>query len=83
LTYLVIEYIIILYFLREVFLNKNNMNIIKYLRSVVKEFNNVKWPTKKMTILFTLGVMGIATVVIIYLGLLDFAFVELVNRFLI
>ena len=57
--------------------------MINYLKSVGREFKNIQWPTKKITTLFTIGVIIISLVTIIYLGLLDFVFVDLVDRFLI
>jgi len=57
--------------------------MIKYLRNVYREAQNIQWPTKHLATMFTLGVIAIALFAVVYLGILDFAFVEVVNKFLI
>ena len=59
------------------------MSIIKYLRNVHRESKNIQWPTKKVTTLFTVGVIIVSLITIVYIGVLDFAFVEAVNKFLL
>ena len=65
------------------FLNKRkNMQQIKnYLRGVTREFNLVKWPTKKTSWYFTLGVLVISIFFGIYIGLFDIFFAKILNIF--
>ena len=48
--------------------------IINYLKETRAEMNNVKWPTRKQTINFTLAVIVVSVVVAYYIGLFDFVF---------
>lgn len=48
-----------------------------------RELKRVNWPTRKETIRYTLFVIGISLVVAAYLGLLDFIFVQLLERLVI
>ena len=57
--------------------------MIKYLRSVAREFKNIQWPTTHTTTILTAGVIAVSAAAIIYLGALDFVFVAIVNKFLI
>ncbi len=55
------------------------MSIIKYLKEVNAEVKNIKWPTKKVTMFFSVGVILIALLFAAYVGFLDFVFTEIVN----
>ncbi len=59
------------------------MDVIKYLKHVYRESKNIQWPTRKVTTLFTVGVIIVSLITIVYIGVLDFAFVEAVNKFLL
>lgn len=59
------------------------MSIITYLQEVNAETKNIKWPTKKVTTYFTVGVIMISLLFAAYIGLLDFVFTEIVNRVII
>ncbi len=48
--------------------------IINYLKETKAEMQNVKWPTRKQTINFTIAVIVVSLVVAYYIGLLDFVF---------
>jgi len=57
--------------------------MFKYLKAVVREFKNVKWPTTKVAIYYTLSVIALAIFVAVYIGLLDTVFINIVEKFLI
>lgn len=48
--------------------------IINFIKDVIAEAKNVTWPTRKQTIIFTLGVLAVSVIVAYYLGLLDYLF---------
>lgn len=50
------------------------MNIISYLRHVRAELMHVVWPEYRTAFAHTLIIIGIAAVVAVFVGLLDFAF---------
>ena len=55
--------------------------IASFLSEVRIEIKKVSWPNKKETINYTLIIIGISLVVAFYLGGLDFAFKQLLQRF--
>jgi preprotein translocase SecE subunit len=57
--------------------------MLKYLKEVNAESKNIKWPTKKMTTHFTIGVIIISIIFAIYIAGLDFVFSEITNKFII
>lgn len=59
------------------------MKVIQYLKDVNAETKNIKWPTKKTTMYFTIGVLAISLFFAIYLGLLDYVFTQITSRFII
>ncbi|PID83459.1 preprotein translocase subunit SecE [Candidatus Campbellbacteria bacterium] len=59
------------------------MKVIEYLKDVNAETKNIKWPTKKITMYFTLGVLAISLFFAIYLGLLDYVFTQITSKFII
>jgi len=61
------------------FLNK----IWQFLREARSEFKKVTWPTKKDTTRYTLIVVVLSLAVAFFLGLWDFVFTWLLNRFII
>ncbi|HAU07672.1 MAG: preprotein translocase subunit SecE [Candidatus Yanofskybacteria bacterium RIFOXYD1_FULL_44_17] len=56
--------------------------IINFLKEVRVELSKVTWPTKKQTTVYTLVVIGISLFLAIFLGLLDFFFEFLLNKFI-
>ena len=59
------------------------MSILSYLKEVNAETKNIKWPTKKVTSYFTIGVILISLLFAVYIGLSDFVFTEIVNKFIV
>lgn len=57
--------------------------MFKYLKEVNAESKNIKWPTKKVTTYFTIGVLVISVIFAVYIAGLDFVFSEITNRFII
>lgn len=55
--------------------------VITYFKEVRVEMKKVNWPSREMTIKYTLIVIGLALVVAIYLGSLDVVFTNLLDRF--
>ncbi|MBI3638135.1 preprotein translocase subunit SecE [Candidatus Wolfebacteria bacterium] len=53
-----------------------------YIQESRQEFGRVNWPTKQETIRLTLIVIGISIGVAAFLGLLDFIFSYLLQKFL-
>lgn len=56
--------------------------INNFFKEVISEIKKVNWPTKKETIRYTLIVIGVSTVVAIFLGGLDFFFTTILNKFI-
>jgi len=59
------------------------MNIPQFLKEVRHELAKVTWPTKNQIIQYTVVVIAISLAMAIFLGLLDFMFEWLLNRFII
>ncbi|HCX28146.1 MAG TPA: preprotein translocase subunit SecE [Candidatus Portnoybacteria bacterium] len=55
----------------------------KFFKEVRLELKKVTWPSRQETINYTLMVIGISLAVALFLGLLDFLFFWLINKFLI
>jgi preprotein translocase SecE subunit len=49
---------------------------IEYFKEVQAEAKNVKWPTRKQTLYFTLAVLVVSLFVAYYLGFWDYLFSE-------
>ncbi|MBI4033997.1 MAG: preprotein translocase subunit SecE [Candidatus Brennerbacteria bacterium] len=45
-----------------------------------RELKRVNWPSRKETVRYTLFVIGFSVVVAAFLGLLDFIFIQLLER---
>ncbi|MEK7567019.1 MAG: preprotein translocase subunit SecE [Patescibacteria group bacterium] len=54
-----------------------------YLKSTKLEIKNVNWPTRSETIRFTLLVVCVSAAIALYLGFLDFIFINLLERFIL
>jgi len=59
------------------------MNIFDYFRETKGEMKHVSWPTKKQVTAYTVSVVIISIFAALYLGLFDYIFTEIVNRFFI
>jgi len=57
--------------------------IIQFLKEVRVELAKVSWPTRNQTILYTLVVIGISLFFALYLGLLDFVYKFIIDKFLL
>jgi len=55
----------------------------RFFKEVRLELKKVTWPSRQETINYTLMVIGISLAVALFLGLLDFLFSWLINKFLI
>ncbi|MEK7555330.1 MAG: preprotein translocase subunit SecE [Patescibacteria group bacterium] len=54
-----------------------------YLQESRQEFRRVNWPTRKETIRLTLVVIVFSLIVAVFLGVLDFLFTYLLEKFFI
>ena len=57
--------------------------IIIFLKEVRVELAKVSWPTRNQTILYTLVVIGISLFMAVFLGLLDFGYKTIIDKFLL
>lgn len=57
--------------------------IITFLKEVRVELAKVSWPTRNQTVLYTLVVIGISLFVAVFLGLLDFGYKTIIDKFLL
>ena len=57
--------------------------IINFLKEVGDELKKVSWPTRKETTKLTLIVIGGSVVIAVFLGVLDFIFSFLMNKFVV
>lgn len=55
------------------------MSIISYISEVKSEAKNIKWPTKKQVISYTVAVIVLSLVLAIYIGALDAFFAKLLS----
>ncbi len=57
----------------------------RYIRATIAEMKHVKWPTRRQASVYTVLVIGISAVVMIFVSLADFVFISgidfVVNRF--
>jgi len=54
-----------------------------FFKEVAVEARKVNWPTREETLRYTLIVIGISLALALFLGVLDFVFVKILNRFFI
>lgn len=52
-----------------------------YFKHVRAELRHVAWPSREMTIVYTVMVIGISLGIAVYLGLLDYVFSLIIKRF--
>ena len=57
--------------------------IITFLKEVKVELAKVSWPTRNQTVLYTLVVIGFSLFVAVFLGLLDFGYKFIIDKFLL
>jgi preprotein translocase subunit SecE len=57
--------------------------IFTFLKEVRLEMKKVNWPTRNQTIRYTLIVLGVSVGVACFLGLIDFIFTALLNKFIL
>ena len=55
------------------------MSITNYFRDVRSEMRHVTWPSRRMTIVYTLVVVLVSLFTAVYLGLLDYAFSAIIK----
>lgn len=48
--------------------------MINYFKDVRAEMKHVSWPSRRLTITYTIVVVGLSLATAVYLGLLDFVF---------
>jgi preprotein translocase subunit SecE len=46
----------------------------KYIRLTMAELRQVSWPNRRQTIMYTVLVIGLSTIVALYVGALDYLF---------
>ena len=56
---------------------------ITFLKEVRLEMKKVNWPTKQETIKYVIIVIGVSAVLAAFLGVLDFIFIRLLNKFIL
>ncbi|HVS79936.1 MAG TPA: preprotein translocase subunit SecE [Candidatus Paceibacterota bacterium] len=59
------------------------MSISDYIKDTRGELKHVSWPTRSQAIAYTVTVILIAIVIGIYLGLLDYIFSNLLEKFVL
>ncbi|MBC7766440.1 preprotein translocase subunit SecE [Arenimonas sp.] len=55
------------------------MSIVSYIKDVASETRNIKWPTRKQVISYTLIVIILSLLLAAYIGALDAAFAKLLS----
>ena len=55
------------------------MNLTNYFRDVRAEMKHVSWPSRRLTIVYTVVVVLISLVTAAYLGALDFIFAGVIK----
>ena len=58
------------------------MSFIQYLKDTRAELRHVAWPTQTQTIVFTVLVVALSVFVSLYLGLFDYIFTGIIERFI-
>jgi preprotein translocase subunit SecE len=57
--------------------------IISFFKEVYLEVKKTNWPTRQETLRYTLIVIGSSVAVAVFLGVVDFVFTTLLNRFVL
>ncbi len=56
------------------------MSISTYFKDVRAEMKHVSWPSRRLTIIYTVVVVGISLITAAYLGALDFVFAAVIKQ---
>jgi preprotein translocase subunit SecE len=56
------------------------MSIISYIKEVKAETKNIKWPTKKQVVNYTIIVVVLSLLLAIYVGALDAFFAKILSK---
>ena len=56
------------------------MSIISYIKEVKSETRNIKWPTTKQVINYTVIVIVLSLLLALYVGVLDAFFAKLLSK---
>ncbi|MSR70572.1 preprotein translocase subunit SecE [Candidatus Kaiserbacteria bacterium] len=56
------------------------MSITNYFRDVRAEMKHVSWPSRRLTIMYTIVVIAISLGTALYLGLLDYLFSAVIKN---
>lgn len=59
------------------------MKLIDYIKDTKGELKHVSWPTRRQTIIFTIIVIIISVAVALFLGLFDYIFTQILEKFVI
>jgi len=59
------------------------LKIISFLKEVRLEGKKIDWPTRKQTLNYTIIVVAVSVAVAAFLGGMDFAFSEIIRKFII
>ncbi|OGC87648.1 preprotein translocase subunit SecE [Candidatus Adlerbacteria bacterium RIFCSPLOWO2_01_FULL_54_21b] len=54
--------------------------MINYFREVRAEMKHVSWPSRRLTVMYTLVVIAISLATAVYLGLLDYIFSAFIKQ---
>ena len=54
--------------------------MFNYFRDVRAEMKHVSWPSRQLTITYTLVVVAVSLITALYLGLLDYAFRLIIEK---
>ena len=57
--------------------------LVQFLKEVRVELAKVSWPTRNQIVLYTLVVIGISLFMAAFLGLLDFGYKLIIDKFLL
>jgi len=58
-------------------------SLAKYFREVSQELRKVTWPSKEQTMEMTILVIGVSLIIGTYLGLIDYAFNQILTQTLL
>lgn len=56
------------------------MSIINYFKDVRAEMKHVSWPSRRLTVAYTIVVIILSLATAVYLGLLDYAFSAVIKQ---
>lgn len=53
--------------------------VIKYIKATLREMRQVKWPTRKQAVNYTMLVIVISAIVAAYVGAFDYVFSQIIS----